>query len=194
MKVCIFCGSHAGRDEAFLDAARRTGRILAERGVGIVYGGGRVGLMGAVADAARALGGAVIGVIPRALVEAELAHRDLTDLHVVDSMHERKAMMSELADGFIALPGGAGTLEEMFEQWTWAQLGIHEKACAFLNVRGFFDPLRLMIDRMADDGFVRRDHAEMIAFRNDIESILDYVETYRSPPPKWTSNSCTAKP
>jgi uncharacterized protein (TIGR00730 family) len=194
MNVCIFCGSSAGSDRTYLHAARRTGRILAEQDIGIVYGGGRVGLMGAVADAAVAYGGRVIGVIPRALVEAELAHRDLSGLHVVETMHERKARMADLADAFVALPGGAGTLEEMFEQWTWAQLGIHEKACGFLNVKGYFDPLQLMIDKMAVEGFIRRDHANMLAFSNDIEVILEVFSTYAPPPRKWMPISETVQP
>ena len=131
--IGIFCGSSAGEHPLYLDTARLVGRTLAQQGLALVYGGGKVGLMGAVADAALEAGGVVIGVMPRGLVEREIAHRGLTELHVVEDMHERKTKMAALADGFIALPGGAGTLEEIFEQWTWAQLGIHEKPCAFLN-------------------------------------------------------------
>ena len=137
--IGIFCGSSAGEHPLYLDTARLVGRTLAQQGLALVYGGGKVGLMGAVADAALEAGGVVIGVMPRGLVEREIAHRGLTELHVVEDMHERKTKMAALADGFIALPGGAGTLEEIFEQWTWAQLGIHEKPCAFLNIKGYYD-------------------------------------------------------
>ncbi|VTN77064.1 lysine decarboxylase family protein [Klebsiella pneumoniae] len=133
--IGIFCGSSAGEHPLYLETARLVGRTLAQQGLALVYGGGKVGLMGAVADAALEAGGVVIGVMPRGLVEREIAHRGLTELHVVEDMHERKTKMAALADGFIALPGGAGTLEEIFEQWTWAQLGIHEKPCAFLNIK-----------------------------------------------------------
>ncbi|STW42923.1 lysine decarboxylase family protein [Klebsiella variicola] len=134
--IGIFCGSSAGEHPLYLDTARLVGRTLAQQGLALVYGGGKVGLMGAVADAALEAGGVVIGVMPRGLVEREIAHRGLTELHVVEDMHERKTKMAALADGFIALPGGAGTLEEIFEQWTWAQLGIHEKPCAFPEYQG----------------------------------------------------------
>lgn len=135
--IAIFCGSTLGTDSAYADAARLTGQMIAEQGKTLVYGGGRSGLMGIVADSALAAGGRVIGVIPQGLVDRELAHPHLTELHVVTSMHERKTLMADLSDGFIALPGGAGTIEEIFEQWTWAQLGIHLKPCAFLNIDGF---------------------------------------------------------
>ena len=137
--IAVFCGSAVGTDTIFLDTARHVGQTLAQQGKTLVYGGGRSGLMGVIADSALQAGGRVIGVIPHALVDRELAHPDLTELHVVKNMHERKTKMSELSDAFIALPGGAGTLEEIFEQWTWAQLGIHLKPCAFLNVDGFYD-------------------------------------------------------
>ena len=142
MRICVFCGSSFGNNEVYGNAAREMGRTLAAHKIGLIYGGGRVGLMGVLADAALNAGGAVIGVIPRSLVEREIQHTSLTELHTVATMHERKTRMAELADAFIALPGGAGTLEEIFEQWTWAQLGIHRKPCGFLNTNGFFDPLR----------------------------------------------------
>ena len=145
MKICVFCGSSFGRDPAYRQAAEFTGTLLAQREIELIYGGGHVGLMGVIADAALAEGGQVTGVIPRALAEREVVHGGLTSLVVVDSMHERKAEMAKRADGFIALPGGAGTLEETFEQWTWAQLGVHQKPCGFLNTKGYFDPLRTMI-------------------------------------------------
>jgi hypothetical protein len=155
--LCVFCGSAAGADPVFLDAARALGRAAAMRGVGIVYGGARVGLMGAVADAALAAGGTVTGVIPRALVAREIAHEGLSVLHVVESMHERKATMARLSDAFVALPGGIGTLEELFEVWTWAHLGVHAKPCAVLEVAGFWRPLLAALDHMSAAGFIRRD-------------------------------------
>jgi uncharacterized protein (TIGR00730 family) len=194
MRIGIFCGSSAGGDAAYAEAARLVGRTLAERGIGIVYGGGRVGLMGAVADAALAHGGEVVGVIPRALVEAELAHPGVADMVVVATMHERKARMADLADAFLALPGGPGTLDEIFEQWTWAQLGIHDKACGFLNVRGYFDPLRRMIDTMATEGFARRDHADMLVFSDAITVILDRFRAYVPPPRKWRPAAAPSQP
>ncbi len=154
--IGIFCGSSAGEHPLYLETARLVGRTLAQQGLALVYGGGKVGLMGAVADAALEAGGVVIGVMPRGLVEREIAHRGLTELHVVEDMHERKTKMAALADGFIALPGGAGTLEEIFEQWTWAQLGIHEKPCAFLNIKGYYDPLQAMVDNMVREGLCTR--------------------------------------
>lgn len=154
--IGIFCGSSAGEHPLYLETARLVGRTLAQQGLALVYGGGKVGLMGAVADAALEAGGVVIGVMPRGLVEREIAHRGLTELHVVEDMHERKTKMAALADGFIALPGGAGTLEEIFEQWTWAQLGIHEKPCAFLNIKGYYDPLQAMVDNMVRKGLCTR--------------------------------------
>jgi uncharacterized protein (TIGR00730 family) len=149
MRICVFCGSKSGNNELYTSAAREMGRSLAQRGIDLVYGGGRVGLMGALADAALLAGGAVIGVIPQSLVQREIQHTGLTELHIVQTMHERKTQMAELADGFIALPGGAGTFEEILEQWTWAQLGIHQKPCGFLNTNGYFDLLRKMIGQMA---------------------------------------------
>ena len=137
--ICVFCGSSLGNDPIYKQIAQATGQAIAEQGLTLTYGGGRSGLMGVVADSAIKAGGQVIGVIPNALVDRELAHTGLTALHVVNDMHERKTKMAELADAFIALPGGAGTLEEIFEQWTWSQLGIHQKPCAFLNIDGFYD-------------------------------------------------------
>ena len=150
----VFCGSKSGADPAYLSAAHATGRMVAQIGLTLVYGGGKVGLMGAVADAALTEGGHVVGVMPRSLVEKEIAHAGLSTLHVVETMHERKLKMAELSDGFLALPGGAGTLEEIFEQWTWAQLGIHAKPCGLLNVRGYFDPLLRLIEHMTAEGFM----------------------------------------
>jgi uncharacterized protein (TIGR00730 family) len=147
-----------------------------------VYGGGRAGLMGIVADAALAAGGKVIGVIPRALVDQEVAHTGLTQLLIVQTMHERKAKMAELSDGFIALPGGVGTLEEIFEQWGWARLGIHQKPCAFLDINGFFEPIHAMADQMVQAGFMLREHTEIITFASDLEQILEAFRDYRPLP------------
>src|SRR6476620_8131357 len=147
--ICIFCGSSPGLDPLYLKTAVATGQALAKAGLTLVYGGGKVGLMGAVADAALAAGGRVLGVMPEDLVNAEIAHRGLTELHVVQSMHERKLRMSELSDAFLCLPGGPGTFEEIFEQWTWALLGIHEKPCGFVNVNGYYDLMRALVQNMA---------------------------------------------
>lgn len=185
MRICVFCGSHSGHNKIYEKAAQEMGRSLAARGVGVVYGGGRVGLMGALADAALAAGGAVIGVMPQSLVDREIQHTGLTELHTVAGMHERKTRMSGLSDGFIALPGGAGTLEEIFEQWTWAQLGIHGKPCGFLNVGGYFDPLKTMIERMTQEGFLRPEHASMLVFETKPAAILEAFENYSPPGAKW---------
>lgn len=185
MRICVFCGSSAGNNQVYADAARETGATLARRGIALVYGGGRVGLMGVLAGAALDAGGKVIGVIPQSLLEREIQHTGLSDLQVVSTMHERKTRMAELADGFIALPGGAGTLEEIFEQWTWAQLGIHHKPCGFLNTNGYFDPLRQMIDRMTTEGFLRPEHASMLVFDTDLTAIVDGFRDYMPPAAKY---------
>lgn len=180
--IAVFCGSSFGTDPAYAEAARLTGRTLAERGIDIVYGGGHVGLMGTVADAALHAGGRVIGVIPRQLHDRELAHRGLTELRVVESMHERKALMAELSDAFIALPGGAGTLEEITEQWTWAQLTIHAKPSGFLDTAGFWSPMRAMLDSMVGSGFVREDQSGIVSFDADLDALLLKLEA----PPSWS--------
>jgi uncharacterized protein (TIGR00730 family) len=185
MKICIFCGSSSGHDPAYGEGAADAARSLALGGATLVYGGGRVGLMGVVADAAIEVGGEVIGVMPRSLVAREIAHRGLHQLHVVETMHERKTTMSDLADAFLALPGGAGTLEEMFEQWTWGQLGIHSKPCAFLNLKGYFDPIRAMVDRMVAEGFLLPQFAAMLTFSSTMPEILAAYRTYVPPPSKW---------
>ncbi|WP_191091639.1 LOG family protein [Affinibrenneria salicis] len=184
-KIAIFCGSASGLDPVYMAAARETGEQLAQRHISVVYGGGRVGLMGAVADAALAAGGEVIGVMPQELVDCELAHSGLTELHVVNNMHERKAKMSQLADGFIALPGGAGTLEEIFEQWTWAQLGIHQKPCAFYNINGYYEPLRAMSRQMVKEGFMLARFDEMLTFGTDIRQLIETFIRYVPPARKW---------
>jgi uncharacterized protein (TIGR00730 family) len=183
--VAVFCGSSFGNAPAYVDAARLTGRTLADRGIAVVYGGGHVGLMGAVADAALEAGGSVTGVIPRQLDDRELAHHGLTELHVVESMHERKAMMAELSDAFIALPGGAGTLEEIAEQWTWAQLTIHAKPCGFLDVAGFWSPMQQMLDAMVAAGFVRAEQSGIVSFSDDLDALLDLLEHPGSWTDKW---------
>jgi uncharacterized protein (TIGR00730 family) len=184
-RLCVFCGSSPGRDPAYGASAAQFGRILAERGIGLVYGGGRVGLMGVLADAALAAGGEVIGVIPQALLDREVGHQGLTELRVVGSMHARKALMSELADGFIALPGGIGTLEELFEVWTWAQLGLHRKPCGLLNVDGFFTPLVDFLDRQVEAGFIHPTYRAMLAVASTAEELLARFAAYEPPADKW---------
>jgi hypothetical protein len=186
MILCVYCGTGSGADPAYLEAAKATATLFAEQGVEIVYGGATVGLRGAVADAALAAGGKVIGVMPQALVDREIAHLGLSEMHITQSMHERKALMEQLSTGFVALPGGPGTLDEMVEQWTWGLLGIHAKPCGFLNVKGYFDPLRSMIQRMADEGFVQQAYADMLIFTDDPAELVDRFRTYVAPPPKWS--------
>jgi uncharacterized protein (TIGR00730 family) len=185
MNLCVYCGTSFGDDPAYLAAAKATARLIAGQGIGIVYGGSIVGLMGAVADAALAAGGKVIGVMPQALVEREIAHKGLTESYVTQGMHERKALMEQLSDGFIALPGGPGTLEEIAEQWTWGLLGIHAKPCGFLNVKGYYDPLEAMTRRMVADGFLQKQYADMLAFTDDPAELLARFQSYTPPPPKW---------
>jgi uncharacterized protein (TIGR00730 family) len=190
--VCVFCGSSSGNDPAYAEAARTLGITLAERGITLVYGGGHVGLMGVVADAALGAGGGVIGVMPKALVEREIGHTGLTELHIVGSMHERKAMMSELSEGFVALPGGNGTLEEFFEVLTWAQLGEHDKPCGLLNVAGYYDPLLAVFDRMVDRDFLRKEHRKLVLVESDPSALLGRFEGYEPPKTvKWVGPSET---
>lgn len=184
--LCVFCGSNSGASPNYARAAARVGTLLAERGITLVYGGGRVGLMGILADAALAAGGKAIGVIPRALEAREVAHTGLTELRVVSSMHERKALMSELADGFLALPGGIGTMEEWFEVWTWGQLGIHPKPLGMLNVAGYYDHLLAFFDRMVTDGFLPPAHRSMAIVGEDPETLLHRLAEYVPPrTEKW---------
>jgi uncharacterized protein (TIGR00730 family) len=186
--VCVFCGSNVGHDPRYAEAARALGTTLAQEGLGLVYGGGKVGLMGIVADATLAAGGTVIGVIPRSLSHEEIEHRGLTSLHVVGSMHERKAMMSDLADGgYIALPGGLGTFEELFEVWTWAQLGHHPKPVGMLNVGGFYDPLLAFLDTTVTGGFVKPQHRAILVVDTEPRSLLARLRGYVPPPrPPWS--------
>jgi uncharacterized protein (TIGR00730 family) len=180
-RLAIFCGSNPGARPDYMEAARSLGRLLAHREIGVVYGGSNVGLMAALADAMREEFGDIIGVIPRMLVEREVANTALSDLRIVDSMHQRKAMMAELADGFIALPGGIGTLEEFFETWTWAQLGMHAKPCGLLNVAGYFDQLLEFLDHAVAERFVRDVHRSMVVVESDPAALLARFESYEPP-------------
>jgi uncharacterized protein (TIGR00730 family) len=179
--LCVFCGSNPGASPAYAEAAAHLGRTLAARGLTLVYGGGRVGLMGVVAGAALAAGGRVIGVIPQALATLELAHGGLTELQVVGSMHERKARMSELSDGFLALPGGIGTLEEWFEVWTWSQLGFHPKPCGLLNVAGYYDHLLAFLDHVTAERFLNEAHRAMAIVGDDPGLLLDRLAAWQPP-------------
>jgi uncharacterized protein (TIGR00730 family) len=171
--ICVYCGSSPGRDPAFAAAAGSLGRLLAERQITLVYGGGHVGLMGVVADATMAAGGEVHGVITRALQQKEVAHQGLTQLKIAESMHDRKAAMAQESDGFIMLPGGIGTLEEFFEVATWTQLGIQSKPCGILNVNGFFDPLIALLDHSTEQRFLRREHRDLIVLESEPASLVD---------------------
>ncbi len=191
-RICVFCGSNNGARPEYVAAAQGLGQVLAERGMALVYGGAGVGLMGAVADAALAAGGEVIGVMPRNLVEREVAHQKLRDLRVVGSMHERKALMADLADAFIALPGGLGTLEEFFEVWTWAQLGEHTKPLGMLNVAGYYDPLLGFFDRLIEERFIRPEHRAMVLVEEDSDKLLSGFSNYRPPAvSKWIDRGTT---
>ncbi|MBQ1495420.1 MAG: TIGR00730 family Rossman fold protein [Acinetobacter sp.] len=187
--ICVFCGSSLGNDVVYEQITQATGQIIAEQGLTLVYGGGRSGLMGVVANSALEAGGKVIGVIPEALVDRELAHAELSELYVVKDMHERKTKMAELADGFIALPGGAGTLEEIFEQWTWNQLGIHQKPCAFLNINGFYDDLIKMLQASVEHGFSQTRFVDTLIVSDNIHDILAAFQKYQPAVPKWTSRN-----
>ena len=173
MRVCVFCGSSPGVRPAYLEAARAFGALLAERGTGLVYGGASVGLMGEVADAVLAGGGEAFGVIPRGMVDRELAHAGLTELHVVETMHERKALMAQLSDAFVILPGGAGTLDEFFEALTWRQLGLHAKPLALLDVDGFFAPLLALADHLVEEGFVDAAFRAVLLVEDEPATLLD---------------------
>lgn len=190
MRLCIFCGSSPGLNPAFAEAARALTTEVVRRGIDVVYGGGNVGLMGVVADAALAAGGRVTGVIPHALVTRELAHRDVTELHIVNSMHERKALMSDLSDGFIALPGGFGTLEEFCEAVTWTQLGVHAKPCGLLNVAGFYDGLLRFLEHALDERFLRPTHFDIVVSATDPVVLVDRMLAWTPPDvAKWIEKS-----
>lgn len=179
--LCVFCGSSPGHDPVYSDATRALGAALTDAGIDLVYGGGHVGLMGMVADAVLAGGGRVTGVIPQALHDLEVAHHGLTVLHVVGSMHERKAMMADLSDGFIAMPGGIGTFEELFEMWTWGQLGYHRKPVGLLNVGGFYDRLVGFIDDVVEAGFLRPAHRSMLMVERDPATLVARMLAYEPP-------------
>jgi uncharacterized protein (TIGR00730 family) len=190
--ICVYCGSNPGRLEAYSDAARSLARSLVDRNLRLVYGGASVGIMGLVADTVLQLGGQAVGVIPEALVRKEIAHRNLTELHVTRSMHERKTLMAELADGFIALPGGIGTLEEIFEIWTWAQLGFHGKPCGLLNAAAYFDSLITFLDHAVAEQFVNKPHRSMLMVERDSDALLDRFAGYQAPViQKWVGKAET---
>lgn len=180
-RLCVFCGSNSGAREIYRETARALGNELARRGIGLVYGGSNIGLMGALADAVLGAGGEAIGVIPFHLVSKEIAHAQLTELRVVNTMHERKALMADLADGFIALPGGFGTYDEFCEIVTWAQLGLHQKPCAMLNIAGYYDAMVAMFDHATREGFVRDTHRAMLLISSDLSELLDEMQSYRAP-------------
>ena len=185
-KIVVFCASSPGRGSEFIEAAHEVGKVFADKGITLVYGGGRVGLMGAVADAAMENQGQVIGVIPQFLNSKEIGHSGITQLIEVDTMHERKAKMNALCDGVIALPGGFGTMEELFEMTTWGQLGLHKKPIGILNVNGFYDHLIAFIQHMVDSGLLKEENQKMILYSDNIEDLLEQMEAYEAPPvPKW---------
>lgn len=194
MRICVFCGSSPGRIPAYAEAAAGVGRLLAERGIGLVYGGATAGTMGVLADAALAAGGEVYGVIPTNLVDREIAHRGLTELYETAGMHERKAKMAELADGFIALPGGAGTLEELFEVWTWAQIGLHDKPIGLLDVEGYWTRMTALLDHMVAEGFLRPEYRNALQIDTDAATLLAKLATVRPPGSKWSDTTPVAVP
>ena len=184
--ICVYLGSNTGRTPVYVEQARGLGRELARRGIGLVYGGSNVGLMGALADAALEAGGRVVGILPERLQAKEVAHLGLTELHIVATMHERKRTMAEMSDGFIALPGGAGTLEEIFETWTWAQLGFHAKPCGLLNIAGYYDKLAAFLDHAAQERFMREEHRAMLMIESSPAALLDRYAAYQPPTvSKW---------
>jgi uncharacterized protein (TIGR00730 family) len=188
--LCVYCGSSPGKHPEYVESARAFGTEMARRGITLVYGGGKVGLMGTVADAVLAAGGNVTGVIPRQLVEREVAHTGLTEMHVVETMHQRKTRMYELSDAFVALPGGFGTMDEMFEMLTWAQLGLHKYPCAFFDVRGYYSQLRIMVDHMVSEAFLRPEQRDSIWFGDDMTQLFDWMSRYEgSYTPKWIDSS-----
>jgi len=190
--ICVFCGSSYGSLDAYGEAAAATGRAIAQNGYRLVYGGARVGLMGTVADAALAAGGEVIGVLPKSLQEKEIGHEGLDELHLVGSMHERKALMADLSDAFIALPGGVGTLEEIFEIWTWGQLGHHKKPCGFLNIEGYYDHLVAFLDHQTREGFTKKVMRDMVQIAGAPADLIAMFKAYTPPSaPKWIAKGET---
>jgi uncharacterized protein (TIGR00730 family) len=181
--LCVFCGSSSGVRKEYVELAQRLGRTLAEQDIGVVYGGGRVGLMGAVANAALEAGGRVIGVIPQLLMDKEVGHTGLTELHVVETMAQRKWMMGELSDAFLALPGGIGTMDELFEAWTWTQLDLHDKPCGLLNFHGYYDSLIHFLDNAVVEGFLRPRHRAALVVGDDLQQLLDELRERSSHQP-----------
>ena len=177
-RLAVYCGSASPSDPVYIESARQVGRTLAERGIGVVYGGGRLGLMGAVADSALEAGGEVIGIIPQALVNAEVAHRGLSELHVVETMHQRKQAFTDLSDGFINLPGGTGTMDELWEALSWAQIGYHAKPVGLLNVAGYYDGLVAFYHKMADVGFLRPQHRDLLIIADTLDALLDRMAAH----------------
>ena len=192
-RIAVYCGANAGHLPAFADAARALGSALARAGIGIVYGGASRGLMGVLADAALAEGGEVIGVLPRALSHREIAHHGLAALHLVDTMHERKAKITELADAFVAMPGGIGTMDELFEAWTWAQIGIHAKPIALLDVNGFYQPLLVFLSSAVDAGFLKRERLDSLLVTADVDTLVPMLQLAleapdaHTPPPRYAA-------
>ncbi|HKI86247.1 MAG TPA: TIGR00730 family Rossman fold protein [Thermoanaerobaculia bacterium] len=191
-RLCVFCGSAVGRHPVYGEAARELARLASEASIELVTGGGRIGLMGVIANSALEAGGRVIGVIPRGLVAREQAHEELSELRIVDSMHERKALMAELSDGFVALPGGMGTLEEISEALTWLQLGIHQKPCALLNVDGYWDHWIAHLDHAVDEGFFKPEHRQLVLVEEDPSTLIERLASYRIPAlPRWLPAAAT---
>ena len=189
-RICVFCGSNVGTDPLYRKAAEGLGRLLAQRGIELVYGGGNVGLMGVLADTMLAVGGQAIGVIPESLMALEVGHLGLTELRIVKSMHSRKALMADLSDGFIALPGGFGTFDEFCEMVTWSQLGIHAKPCGLLNVQGYYDPLLALFDRAVSEGFLREDNRRLVVESRDAEDLLEAMANFEAPRAgKWIAEN-----
>jgi uncharacterized protein (TIGR00730 family) len=186
-RACVFCGSSPGARPQYTEATEDLGSLLVQNGITLVYGGASVGLMGRLADTVLSEGGEAVGVIPRALVEREIAHLGLTELHVVESMHERKALMADLSDAFVALPGGLGTLDELFEVYTWAQLGLHRKPCGLLNVEGYYQHLADFLDHAVGERFVRDEHREMLIVEDDPATMLERLQGFdpATLTPKW---------
>jgi len=192
-RICVFCGSSPGARPAYTEATAETARLLVEQGIGVVYGGGHVGLMGVLADTAMKAGGEVIGVMPQALVDREIGHTAITELRVVGSMHERKALMTELSDGFLALPGGAGTLEELFEVYTWAQLGLHSKPCGLLDVEAYYSGLAAFLDHAVEERFLREEHRAALMVEREPARLIDRLREFepRAVTPKWIDREQT---
>jgi uncharacterized protein (TIGR00730 family) len=193
MNFCVFCGSRPGARPEYVVQARALGKELVRRGIGLVYGGAGIGVMGALADAVMTQGGTVVGVMPQRLVDREIAHPRLSEMHIVGSMHERKALMEKLSDGFIALPGGFGTFEELFEIITWSQLGLHQKPIGILDVAGYYAPVRQLLQSGVAEGFIPPEHPQRIQLESDVSTLLDRMLAYTPPPavPKWINRSET---